>query len=47
RGVEKVLEALKRLYGVDIPGEAEVVDIVVNDAGETDGVVMPRPKVAV
>jgi hypothetical protein len=46
-GVAKVSEALKRLYGEDIPGEAEVVDIIVNDAGEPDGVVMPRPKVAV
>ena len=44
RGVEKVAAALKRLYGVDIPGEAEVVDIVLNDDGEPDGVVMPRPK---
>ena len=40
--MEKVTAALKRLYGVDIPGEAEVVDIVLNDDGEPEGVVMPR-----
>ena len=45
--MEKVAAALKQLYGVDIPGEAEVVDIVLNDDGEPEGVVLPRPKATV